>query len=258
MKFSFRALRFRGKPGFTLISAVISGAVGIIVIFGLLKGLSATYRAERGIASNQDFTEIVHYFNLATSTAQACAQSGLIGIDLSPLLATPPVAVPIRLNHMGTTDAFIEAGKTPVSTRRIEVFSIKSLVAIGAPMYFATVDLTTSIVGKATTSRLPSKQLFILVRLDGANRITECRSSSAPTVFGSSGCDWYVTKDGVSVLYSSITPFQYCTWPSVSDHCFCPAGRAMTGFNYDQCPPAQRAPPLHPFFFASRCYCCPL
>lgn len=164
------------EKGFTLTALLISGVILSILSVSVVRWAHNLRKAERGIATNLDQSEIIYTVRLLTERTEACNTSGMVGLDLSPLLAPSPSPVAVSL-RIGATPV-VQAGLLS-NTRQISSFNVIELNNVSGQSYLAKVNLQTQPTGVAITARNPSANFNIPVNLDAANRVTNCGGNTA-------------------------------------------------------------------------------
>ncbi len=176
------------RSGIGLVEILIALAVLGSVMAGLAKLMQSMGRNERGIAAGADLTELGQFVRNVLTTSVGCQKSGLIGTDLSPLLAAAPTPVPVQIRMPGT------AGPGPVrvapdltfGNRRIKTVNLTASALVSPPaarLYLSTLSIDTEIPSETQSFRRGAKELTVFTTLDAANRIIGCYiDNSSPGV----------------------------------------------------------------------------
>lgn len=172
----------KNTDGQALIQSVIAIVISSIVSLGMISMVRVSGRAERGIASNSDLTQLVDTLRLILENKNICEKSGLIGIKIdpnSPHEANFQIHVP---ENSGNGAVLAAAGKV-FGARQISGLVISSMVNAGPvgaeTLYFSTLSLKTKVVGEGVTSRNPDKNIFFYLVLDSGNQVTDCYGTAA-------------------------------------------------------------------------------
>lgn len=175
----------QNEKGMTLISSLVGAVIVSITLMALQKMLQNARLAERGVASNLDLNEITNTLHLMTDSSHACSNSGLVGLDTTPLFQEEGSVIPVSLSLSNAAGAegqvLLAAGTNFGGSREIERLELISLAPSNGPggkSYIGTLRLATKVVGKATTGRSPEKSFSIGLTLDpDTKKITTCGAS---------------------------------------------------------------------------------
>lgn len=164
------------QSGFSLVSVLVAAAIGGIIAAAMQTMLVSNYRFQRGVAVSGELSQMIDTVRLILRSSQTCQQSGLIGIQLSPLLSPSKHAVPVRL-AVGSSQPIV-AG-VPFYSWNVEQFAITELTDLGVTAigrrFLAKLDLQAKLIGKATRTNVEPKHSFLVeVTTSGDDRILEC------------------------------------------------------------------------------------
>lgn len=178
-----------------------------IASLSFMKMMDVWNRGERGVASNLNLSSIEMTLDILFSSEEACKKSGLVGLKLDP---QSPSGTPVQLHTPGATGpgpVFLSEGMIYDGTRRIDSLRFTSIEAIGTPVYFATLELKSSITGQAITSRSGKKAFNIRLTLDNTNTVISCSRglAAAPSgfnlnVFSNPGTYSFTVPAGVTSI----------------------------------------------------------
>lgn len=164
--------------GNALVGVMMAGVIFSISSLTFIKAIQKLGFAERGIATNLDFSNSVIALDLIFQTPEACEKSGLIGVQLDPL---NPTTTPIQLLSPGGS-VYMKEGGSVNQTRKVEQLRFTSMTSVGAPTYLATLSFATSTIGEALTLRKNAKDFLLKLVLDNSNRIVQCSSRNPVSV----------------------------------------------------------------------------
>lgn len=181
---NLRQKNTENSRGQVLLSVLVASVIGIMALYFMASGTRNLNRYQRGITASDDLDQAAASIHLFIDSRDACLNSGLIGLDVAPLFNPSPSPVPVVLSLQNTAGAeghlAYKAGIVLGTTRKVETFNLVSLSATSASSgaYIATLDLKSSIVGTALTSKSPSKRFLLNLVLDpSSHKVVSCGSA---------------------------------------------------------------------------------
>lgn len=166
------------RSGLSLVEVLVASFLLAIVSLGMVQFVSSSRRAERGIASNADLSQIRDTVRMVLDGRDACRTSGLVGLTVDP---SRPEQTVVRLRLPGTPAGPVvaEEGMVVNDTRRIERLRFTRLglvtdLGTGVRVYFATLTLEAPVIGTALTTRNSTRDLYVRLVLDPSNVVADC------------------------------------------------------------------------------------
>ena len=172
---------FKSRSGLTLVGVLTTATIGSVVMVAMATMTKNLYKAERGIASNLDLTQLIHTIRLLTDK-DLCSKSGLVGINVGSIIVPSPVPSPLpSLEPIHVTLEF-PGGPTLMagmpfgnSSRNISMLALTYLIGINTNReYLANLHLETNVRGEAVTFRNPKSDITLRVTLDEDEKIISC------------------------------------------------------------------------------------
>lgn len=171
------------NTGFMMVSMAVASIVGFLSLYWVSRGVQNLNNFQRGITSNADIDTAATLIHLLIDSNLGCSKTGLIGLDLSSLFFTVPKPIPVTLALAGSPNnqagIIASAGTSIGTTRKVSGLNLISLTEVSAATgnYIGTLELTTTVVGTATTSRSPTKRFLLNLLLDGSHQVVACGDS---------------------------------------------------------------------------------